>query len=246
VRKILIFGATSAIAEATARRFAAKGDALFLIARDTANLAATAEDLRVRGAVKVETLVMDALDYDRHAAAITSASDTLGGLDVALIAHGTLPDQKGCEVSSEATRREIEVNALSTISLLTHLANRFEAQGSGIIAAISSVAGERGRQSNYVYGASKAAVTVFLGGLRNRLHTKGVAVVTIKPGFVDTPMTAHFAKGGPLWASPERVARGIERAILRRRDVVYVPAFWAAIMWLVRAIPERLFKRLKL
>jgi short-subunit dehydrogenase len=246
MRKILIFGATSAIAEATARRFAAKGDALFLIARDAAKLEATAADLRVRGAAKIETVTMDALDYERHDVAIAGAADALGGLDVALIAHGSMPDQRSLETSFEAARLEIEVNALSIISLLTHLANRFERQGHGVIAVISSVAGERGRQSNYVYGASKAAVTVFLGGLRNRLHSKGVAVVTIKPGFVDTPMTAHLSKGGPLWASPARVARGIERAILRRRDVVYVPGFWAPIMWVVRAIPEALFKRLKL
>jgi decaprenylphospho-beta-D-erythro-pentofuranosid-2-ulose 2-reductase len=246
MRRVLLIGATSTIAEATARRLATAGDALFLVARDAAKLDAVAADLRVRGAARIETLVMDALDYDRHAAAIEAAFAALGGLNVALIAHGTLPEQGDCEASFETTRREIELNALSAISLLTHLANRMEKEGSGTIAVISSVAGDRGRASNYVYGASKGAVNLFLGGLRNRLYRRGVRVLTIKPGFVDTPMTAKFKKGGLLWATPDRVARDIVRAIDRGKDVAYVPAFWAVIMWVIRAIPERLFKRLKL
>jgi decaprenylphospho-beta-D-erythro-pentofuranosid-2-ulose 2-reductase len=162
-----------------------------------------------------------------------------------LIAHGTLPDQQACEASYDVTRREMEVNALSVISMLTYLANHFEKQGHGSLAIISSVAGDRGRQSNYVYGSAKAAVTVFLGGLRNRLHGAGVHVLTIKPGFVDTPMTSEFPKG-PLWASPEKVAKGIHKAILKRRDVVYLPGFWRMVMRIIREIPEPVFKRLKL
>lgn len=246
MRRVLLIGATSTIAEATARRFAAAGDALFLVARDAAKLDAVAADLRVRGAARIETLAMDALDYDRHAAAIEAAFAALGGLDVALIAYGTLPEQRDCEASFETTRHELDVNAVSVISLLTHLANRMEKEGHGTIAVISSVAGDRGRASNYVYGAAKGAVNLFLGGLRNRLYRRGVRVLTVKPGFVDTPMTAKFKKGGPLWAMPDRVARAIVRAIDRGKDVAYVPGFWAVIMWVIRAIPERLFKRLKL
>jgi decaprenylphospho-beta-D-erythro-pentofuranosid-2-ulose 2-reductase len=131
------------------------------------------------------------------------------------------------------------------MSVLTHLANRFERQGFGTIAVISSVAGDRGRQSNYVYGAAKGAVSIFMQGLRNRLHPRGVQVLTIKPGFVDTPMTAAFPKG-ILWARPQQVARGICEAIEKKRDVVYLPWFWSPIMGVIRGLPEALFKRLRL
>ena len=245
MRRVLIVGATSAIAEATARRFAADGDALFLAARNAERLQAIADDLRLRGAAKSETAVIEATDYAVHAGLIERAQTALGGLDTLLIAHGTLPDQQACEASFETTRREIEVNALSVISLLTHAANRFEHQQQGTIVVISSAAGDRGRQSNYVYGSAKATVTTFLEGLRNRLHRAGVQVLTVKPGFVDTPMTSDFPKG-PLWAGPEQIARGLHRAIQKRKDVVYLPGFWRLIMRVIREIPEPVFKRLSL
>ena len=245
LRKTLIVGATSAIAQATARRLAGDGDAFFLVARDASKLGAVAEDLRVRGTGHVETAVMDVLDYDRHAAVIAHAIEALEGLDVALIAHGTLPDQKACEESFESTRQALEINALSVMSLVTHLANHFERQKRGTIAVISSVAGERGRRSNYVYGTAKGAVDVFMQDLRNRLARSGVHVLTIKPGFVDTPMTAGFRKG-LLWARPERIATDIRRAIEKRSEVVYTPWYWRYVMQLIRAVPESIFKRLKL
>jgi decaprenylphospho-beta-D-erythro-pentofuranosid-2-ulose 2-reductase len=141
--------------------------------------------------------------------------------------------------------KEFNTNGTSTIALMTVAANRFEAQRHGALAVISSVAGDRGRQSNYLYGSAKAAVSAFASGLRQRLAKVGVAVVTIKPGFVDTPMTKDFPKG-PLWAKPEAVARGIMRAIDRRRNVVYLPWFWCLIMLIIRHIPESVFKRIKL
>lgn len=245
MRKILVFGATSAIAEATTRLFASEGDKLYLVARNVTRLERIRDDLRIRGAVQVETSVMDANSIEQHAALIERATAALGGLDIALIAHGTLPDQKACEKSVEHMLRELQTNCTSTLSLVTHLANWFEQQGQGTIAVISSVAGDRGRQSNYVYGAAKAAVSAFSQGVRNRLHKSGVHVLTIKPGFVDTPMTTAFEKG-PLWAQPEVVARGIQRAIKQRRDVVYLPSMWRAIMLLIRLIPEPIFKRLSL
>jgi len=245
MQKILIVGATSAIAEATARLWAARGEALFLVGRNGARLEAIAADLRVRGAVSVGCLAMDATDRAAHAAMLEAATAALGGLDVALIAHGTLPDQKACEASVELTLREIDNNGLSVVALAMLLATRFEAQGHGTLAAIGSVAGDRGRQSNYVYGAAKGMLDLFLQGLRNRLAKKGVQVLTIKPGFVDTPMTASFKKGA-LWAQPADIARGILRAIEQRRDVVYLPGFWRLIMAIIRHIPERIFKRLSL
>jgi decaprenylphospho-beta-D-erythro-pentofuranosid-2-ulose 2-reductase len=245
MRRILIFGACSALAQATARRFAADGDSFFLVARDRGKLEAVIDDLRVRGAAQAEGSVADARDFDRHQAVVDDALEALNGLDIALIAHGTLTDQRGCEKSFEAARREFEINALAVISLLTHLANRFERQGFGTIAVISSVAGDRGRQSNYVYGASKGAVSIFMQGLRNRLHSRGIHVLTVKPGFVDTPMTSAFTKG-ILWARPMQVAQGIYEAIEKKRDVVYLPWFWSPIMRVIRALPEARFKRLRL
>ena len=245
MRHILIIGATSAIAEATARNFAQDGDRLYLVARNPERLAAVANDLKTRGATQVKTVAMDANDTARHAALIAQAEAALEGLDTILIAHGTLSDQKACEASFEETLEELQTNCLSVISLLTLVANRFEEQKHGTIAVISSVAGDRGRQSNYVYGTAKAAVSTFLQGLRNRLYRSGVTVITIKPGFVDSPMTADFRKG-PLWVSPENVGRGIYRAIHRKSNVIYLPWFWKFIMVGIRLMPERLFKKMKL
>ena len=245
MRHILIIGTTSAIAEATARWFAQEGDRLYLVARNPARLAAVANDLKTRGATQVETVAMDANDTVRHTALIAQAEAALGGLDTILIAHGTLSDQKVCEASFDETLKELQTNCLSVISLLTHVANRFEEQKRGTIVVISSVAGDRGRQSNYVYGTAKAAVSTFLQGLRNRLYRSGVTVITIKPGFVDTPMTAGFRKG-LLWASPEQVGKGIYRAMQRESGVIYLPWFWKFIMVGIRLMPERLFKKMKL
>jgi len=245
MKKILIVGANSAIAVATARIFAARGDALFLVGRNAAALEAAAQDLRVRGAKEVGTEVMDANDYNAHEPMLTHAEQRLGGLDTVLMAHGTLGDQKACESSVEMTLRELSTNGISVVALLTVIAARFEARRAGTIAVISSVAGDRGRQSNYVYGSAKALVSAFTSGLRQRLYRSGVAVVTIKPGFVDTPMTAAFPKG-PLWARPEQVAAGIVRGIDRSAAVVYLPGFWWLIMFIIRSVPETIFRRLKL
>jgi decaprenylphospho-beta-D-erythro-pentofuranosid-2-ulose 2-reductase len=245
VKKVLIVGATSAIAEATARMLAQRGDALYLVARNEARLAAIASDLSVRGSPRVGTEVLDANDLAAHEAMLARAESFLAGCDMVLIAHGTLSDQKACENSVELTLQEINTNALSVVALLTRIANRLAQRRAGTIAVISSVAGDRGRGSNYVYGSAKAMVTAFLSGLRQRLGKVGVNVVTIKPGFVDTPMTAAFAKG-PLWARPDRVAAGIVRAIEKQSGTVYLPGFWRPIMLVIRAIPESLFLRLSL
>ncbi len=245
MRKTLIIGATSAIAQATARLFAEAGDALYLVARNEDKLQAMANDLKARGARLVHIGILDVVDYDRHEPVINTAINALDGLDLVLVAHGTLPDQNACEQSFALTRKEWEINALSTISLLTLLANYFEEKQRGTIAVISSVAGDRGRQSNYVYGAAKGAVTIFLQGLRNRLHKSGVSVITIKPGFVDTPMTAEFRKGF-LWVKPGKVAQNIYDAIVKKKDEIYAPWFWQIIMRVIKLIPEYLFKRLKL
>lgn len=243
MKKILVIGATSAIADHCARIWAARGDALYLVARNEERLKTVATDLKVRGATAAYTHCMDLNDMDSHAVMLDAADAAMGGLDTVLIAHGTLSDQRICERSVEETLAEIKTNAISTVSLLTHIANRFEGRQAGAIAVISSVAGDRGRASNYVYGSAKALVTTFASGLRQRLHKSNVAVVTIKPGFVDTPMTASLKKG-LLWTQPAAVSAVIVQAIDKRRDEVYVPRFWRPVMMVIRALPISLFKKL--
>jgi short-subunit dehydrogenase len=245
MKKVLVLGATSAIAQATVRLLAARGASLYLVGRNAERLEAVAKDARTRGAARAESEAMDLDDLTQHEALVERAATALGGLDGALIAHGILGDQKVAERSFAETEKVLRTNFLSAVSLLTPLANRFEAQKAGTLVVISSVAGDRGRQSNYVYGASKGALSVFLQGLRNRLARSGVAVVTVKPGFVDTPMTADLKKNA-LFASPETVARGMLRAADKGRDEVYLPGFWRLIMFIIRSIPEGVFKRMKL
>ena len=243
--KVLIIGATSAIAYETAKCFAQDGADLFLVARNAEKLTSVADDLKVRGAKNVETCVLDLSVLDRHEELLSQAITTLSGLDMLLIAHGTLGDQRKCELSVAETLREFTNNCTSVISLLTLAANHFEQQKRGCIAVISSVAGDRGRQSNYVYGTAKAAVSTFMQGLRNRLAKSGVAVLTIKPGTVDTPMTAGLKKG-LLFARAQSVGKGIYQAMKQGKDVVYLPWFWRPIMLIVKSIPERVFKKMSM
>ena len=245
MQKVVIIGATSAIAEATARLYAARGAKLFLVARNEARLQDIAADLRVRGSQDVFFASLDVNDVERHADIIAQIWSSLEQVDLLLVAHGTLPDQAQCEASVEVALKEFATNATSTIALLTAMAPRFETQHAGVMGVISSVAGDRGRQSNYLYGAAKAAVTAFSSGLRQRMAKVGVNVLTIKPGFVDTPMTRDFKKGA-LWAKPDAIAKGIVHAADRGRSVIYLPWFWLPIMLIIRHIPEFVFKRIKL
>lgn len=248
LKRVIIFGATSAIAEQTARQLVAQGASLYCIGRDEHKLTAMLDDLRVRASNHqcIDGCVADLTDYTQHDQLIATAEQMLGSVDAVLIAHGTLPDQQICQTDVAKMRQEVETNAISVISLLTLLANRFEQQRSGVIAVISSVAGDRGRQSNYVYGAAKGMVTLFLQGLRNRLAKTNIDVVTIKPGFVDTPMTAGFDKTGPLWAKPEQIAKGIIKAMHKGKGEVYLPGFWWGIMLIIKHIPDFIFKRMSL
>lgn len=245
MKKILIIGATSAIAEATARLWAEQGQRFYLLGRNAERLDNIAADLKVRGAESAQFAVLDVNDFTQHACALEAATKALDGIDIVLIAQGTLSDQKVCEKDFAMTLQELNTNAISVISLLTHLANYFEVQKHGCIAVISSVAGDRGRQSNYIYGTAKGAVTIFLQGLRSRLYKSGVQVLTIKPGFVDTPMTATLKKG-LLWVKPDAIARSICAGIECKRDIVYSPWFWMPIMSLIKHIPECLFKKINI
>ncbi|MCC7634081.1 SDR family oxidoreductase [Stenotrophomonas rhizophila] len=243
MQKVLIIGATSAIAEAVARLYAARASTIFLVGRNATRLDAIAADLRVRGAHQVDAYALDLNDLAGHAAMLDAAWAANGGIDTVLIAHGTLPDQAACDASVDVALREFVTNGTSTIALCTALAQRL-ASGSNL-AVISSVAGDRGRASNYLYGSAKAAVTAFLSGQGQRLRKQGINVLNIKPGFVDTPMTQAFKKGA-LWASADKVALGIVRASDRRRAVAYLPGFWWAIMMVIKNIPEFVFRRISL
>ncbi|MEQ9004145.1 MAG: SDR family oxidoreductase [Pseudomonadales bacterium] len=243
--RVLIFGATSAIAEACARRWANRGASLMLVSRSPERLEIMARDLLIRGASAVGTCAADLSIADEHDDLLQRCIGQAGEPDIALMAHGVLGNQGDAQRDFAIARSEIEINALSVMSLVSLLANQMEPRGHGTIVVLSSVAGDRGRASNYVYGASKAAISSFLQGVRQRLWISGVNVLTVKPGFVDTPMTRDFRKG-LLWVSPDLVARDILRAVEGRRDVLYTPWFWRPIMWIIRSVPEPIFKRLSL
>ncbi|MCW8899602.1 MAG: SDR family oxidoreductase [Gammaproteobacteria bacterium] len=242
---ILILGATSAIAKHTTRLFAADEHNLYLVARNKNKLSSMKQDMLVRGAKEVNYESIDLADEKQHEELIKRATEVMGSIDTVLIAYGTLGKQKKSEKNYANTLKELQINCLSVISILTIIANQFEQQGSGSIAVISSPSGDRGRQSNYIYGTAKGALTIFLQGLRNRLAKSKVHVLTIKPGFVDTPMTKDFKKG-LLWVSPEVISKGIYKAINKKREVAYLPFFWRYIMLIIKAIPEKIFKHLSL
>ena len=238
-------GATSAIAIATCRQLAARKASFYLVARSESKLQAVAGDLLTRGASAVTVKLIDLDDTAQHPQMLESAVAALGQIDLALIAHGVLGDQEQAQADYSFTEPILRTNLLSPVSLCTWLGNYFAAQRRGVLAVISSVAGDRGRKSNYIYGTSKGALNIFLDGLRNRIDRYGVQVLTIRPGFVATPMTAHLRRNA-LFAEPSTIARGIVRAIERRKDVVYLPAVWAAIMLVIRSIPQALFKKLNM
>jgi short-subunit dehydrogenase len=242
-KKILVLGATSGIAEATCRIWAAQGAQLFLVARNPEKLAAVAADLTARGAAYVGTAVADLDDTAKHADLLTHAINSLTGMDIAYLAHGILGDQPRAEQDFTHAAQILHTNFVAPVSLLTWLANYCVQRRAGVLAVISSVAGDRGRKSNYVYGSSKAGLSAFLAGLRNRVDREGVTVLTIKPGPVATPMTAHM---NVKKADVNAVASTIVKAIDAKADNLYVPFLWQPIMFVVRNIPDRIFKKLNL
>jgi decaprenylphospho-beta-D-erythro-pentofuranosid-2-ulose 2-reductase len=243
--KVLVLGACSAIASETIKLFAEQKSQLVLVARQKDKLALLAADALARGAEQVHTIEADLAKVETHAEIVKQVESFLGSIDKVLVAYGTLPDNERCATDFVEAEKALHINFISVVSWCTLLAKKMEQQGHGVLAVISSVAGDRGRQSNYIYGAAKGGLSLYLQGLRNRLFAKGVKVVTIKPGFVDTPMTAQFKKG-PLFVGPDVVARGIVRAMERGSSIVYLPWFWCFIMLIIKHIPEFIFKRLKL
>lgn len=248
MKRFLIIGATSAIAIATARLWLKqnKQSEFFLVARNEEKLTQTKMDLETRGSPKVITYTMDVNNMAQHEIMLEQCVNSLKQIDIVLIAHGTLPDQPLCEQNVDVTLKEFETNGLSVIVLLTLLANLMEQQHFGQIAVISSVAADRGRPSNYLYGAAKAAVTTFCEGLRARLYKHQVGLTIIKPGFVDTPMTQGLPLPKLMVVRPEKIANYIVKGVKANKSVIYAPWFWFFIMYIIRHIPQWLFKRMKL
>lgn len=245
MRGVLILGASSAVGRALAIAFARQGDRIFLAARNTTELERIQRDLQIRFQAEVQVGVIDAEDTGAHEAFITRVLSDIDGLDVVIFAIGQLGDQPQSSHHPAEALRLIDVNFRAAVSLLAPLANYLEEQRSGAIIGITSVAGDRGRQSNYVYGAAKGGFSLYLQGLRNRLEGMGVKVYTVKPGFIDTSMT-YGLSGLFLVASPDRIATSISELPGKASGVYYLPWFWRWIMLIIKLIPEFIFKKMKL
>lgn len=243
-RNVLILGATSAIARGTAAAFAACGDNLYLASRDLEELKRIAADLQVRYGVKVSYSLFDAAATDTHPVFFATVLKEVQELTGVVVAFGLLGDQQAAR-EFDLAEKIIASNFTGAVSILSICANYFEPLKRGFIIGITSVAGDRGRQSNYVYGAAKGAFSLYLQGLRNRLFASGVRVITIKPGFVDTAMTFGLP-GLFLVATPQNIGMKIVRTLSRSADIVYLPGFWRYIMLIIKHIPEPIFKRLKM
>lgn len=243
---VLVLGATSAIATAFCRRRAGKGARFVLVARHAERLDAVRADLVARGAADAVTIASDLADMTDTATRFADFVGRLGEPDEVLLAYGVLGDQARAQDDPEETRRLIDVNFTSAALWMQLCAQHLGRGKPCDLVVIGSVAGDRGRQSNYVYGAAKAGLDAFAEGMAHRAHGSGLRVVTVKPGFVDTPMTAHLDRSGPLWAKPEAIAAAIDRALARGQRIVYAPWFWRPIMTAVRATPRTLFYRTKL
>ncbi len=244
MKKIVVLGATSGIALEVQRQLACLGCELLLVARSPQRLAELQSDLAARGAQQVLTYSADLASVQQHGAIFEFVRRTFPDFDTVLLAYGSMHDQKDSESSVDVLLEELQVNFVSATAILSLFAADLEHRRTGCLAAITSVAGDRGRRSNYVYGSAKGALSLFLQGLRSRLHPAGVRVITIKPGPVQTPMTDHLANAA-RFADPEQVARDIVRALERRSpDVLYTPKVWRYVMTAVQQIPEGIFKRL--
>lgn len=247
VKHVVILGALSAIGEATARLYADEGARLLIAGRNEARLGEVASDLTARGAAECQIRALDlaACDASAEFAAMAEALD--GRVDVVLLFYGVLGDQRTAEHDPAMLRNILAVNFSSAAEWAVAATNQLEEQKSGVLVTVSSVAGDRGRQSNYIYGAAKAGLTTLTEGIAHRLAPSGAHAVAIKLGFVDTPMTAHIEKGGPLWAKPDRIAGLVKKAADHpRKPVVYAPWFWRWIMLIIRNVPTAIFHRTKL
>lgn len=242
---VLILGATSPIARAICHEFAERGHDVFLAARDVDEAKRLASDVEIRFGVTAVGGVFDALDFDGHPDFVNEVEEAVGPIEVGVVAFGDMGDQAQSEDDFESAKRIIDVNYTGAASICEAVTDRMVDHGHGSLIGISSVAGDRGRKSNYFYGSAKGAFTLYLQGLRNRMHDENVHVMTVKLGFVDTRMTFGMETAIPI-ASPQQAARAIYTAQKRRENELYYPRFWKGIMGVIKVIPEGLFKRLSL
>lgn len=240
---ILVFGATSAICHAVLKELSKQSCNFYLLARDEQKLSAITQDLQSRGAIIKGVSSFDFNHAESVKSCIKIASSEMGKLDLILIAHGTLPDNDLLEKDIDKAIDSINANYTSCAAIALESARQLEVQGCGTLAVISSVAGDRGRKSNYIYGASKSAVNTLLQGLQGRFAGTEIKIVNIKPGMIDTPMTKDFGKS-PIWATPESIAPKICKAIVKGKATLYVPGFWRPIMWVIKALPTSILSRL--
>lgn len=240
---VLILGATSDIARATAREYARHGYNLYLAARNSQRLDNEVSDLELRYEIRVKAFEFDALNYDAHLEFYLSLNPRPYGV---ICMTGYLGNQKKAEKELGEARKIMETNYIGCISILNIAALKAEKEGEGFIVGVSSVAGDRGRQSNYFYGSAKAGFSAYLSGLRNRLAKKGVHVLTVKPGFVKTKMTRAMKLPPVITATPEKVAKDLYKAQQKKKNVLYTKWYWRDIMWIIRNIPERIFKKMEL
>lgn len=241
MKNVLILGATSDMGQAIAKRFAMEGWGLTLAARNAEMLEALASDLRIRSDFEVRTQTFDALGFAGHRA-FYDALDPKPNAVVCVF--GYMGDQLLARTDFDEVRKTIDTNFTGAVSILNLVADDFEKRGQGAIIGIGSVAGDRGRQSNYIYGSAKAGFTAYLSGLRNRLAKKGVHVMTVKPGFCRTRMTEHLELPAALTSTPEQVADAIFRGLQKKRNVVYTLWMWRWIMLVIKHIPEFVFKKM--
>lgn len=245
---VLVVGATSGIAVALAHRLAGRGVNLALAGREAESTSQLAGSIGAQHGVRTHALTFDAEDVTHHGHLMEEASAALGGeIEAAVLCFGVMPEEDG-EDEFRVASRIVSVNLLGAISLLQHLSVYYQKRGHGIIVGLSSVAGDRGRAQRMVYGTSKAGLTAYLSALRQRMDALAPAVVvtTVKPGPVDTRMTRGVVDAAsPLVSSPDRVAKGIERAMIKGRAVAYVPWWWGVVSGLLGLLPERIFKKLR-
>ncbi len=244
-KNILVIGATSSIAQSCIKIWAKYEGSFFLVAKDKKKLEIMRDNLMSRGKKSVSIFASDLIEINNHEVFVEQAFKQLGEIDIALIAHGTLPKQEEIENDNKALVKEFMVNGLSTISILTTLCKKFEKQKFGSIGVISSVAGDRIRRSNYIYGTAKGMVSMFCEGLRMKLYKSNVFLTDIRPGFVETKMTKDLSMPPFLVSQPEHVAKNIVNGIKRKKNVIYTPFYWIAIMFIIRLIPNFIFKKLK-
>lgn len=247
MKQVLLLGATSGIAKALAYELADKGIDLVLAARNMNELKAISNDLILRYGISVHPIYFDAYDYQSANEFCAEISNIAPAMDGMILCYGYLGDQQTGETDFEEAKRIIDLNYTSAVVYLQAFANWLKVRNQGgFLCAISSVAGDRGRQSNYLYGSSKGALSLFLQGLRNSLNKQNIQVITLKPGFVDTKMTYGMLRDSPLVSSPSLVAKLIYKTIKKRRDVAYIPGFWKLVMLTIKSIPEKVFKKLSL